>query len=85
MFENNTSVEACQDASVTKHVYRVTINHTMGHVVKELMIGAGSKAHAALLAGIDLITEVLDEGRYVEGVTVHNIMDHLTVDVELQV
>lgn len=85
MSAKNTDVQVCTDASVTKHNYHVTINHTMGHVVKELTIIAGSKAHAALLAGIDLITEVLENGQYVPGVTMHNITDHLTLDVELLV
>ncbi len=83
MFEQNTSVEVCQDASVTKHTYRVQVNHTMGPpVVKDVTIQAGSKAHAAFLVGMDLLSELLLEGG-VDEASMHNIMDHFVVDVEL--
>jgi hypothetical protein len=56
----------------------------MGQTVMDELIQAGSKAHAALLVGIKLITELLEDGRG-NAVSMHNIADHLTVDVELQV
>lgn len=76
--------DECQDATVTKHTYRVRVTHTMGQTVMDELIQAGSKAHAALLVGIKLITELLEDGRG-NAVSMHNIADHLTVDVELQV
>lgn len=84
MFGTNTGFEECQDASVTKHTYRVQLTHTMGPRVMDELIQAGSKAHAALLVGIKLITMLLEEGAG-DAVSMHNIADHLTVDVELQV
>lgn len=80
----NTSAEACEHASVTKHTYRVRATHTMGGAVMDELIQAGSKAHAALLIGIKLITMLLTEGGADE-ISMHNIADHLAVDVELQV
>lgn len=84
MFEKNISAEVCNDMSVTKHTYRVRATHTMGPQVLDELIQAGSKAHAALLIGIKLITTLLEEGGADE-ISMHNIADHLTVDVELQV
>lgn len=84
MFRTVTGSEECQHAAVTKHTYRVRVTHTMGPVVLDELIQAGSKAHAALLVGIKLITQLLDEGAG-DATSMHNIADHLTVDVELQV
>ncbi len=78
----NSSVAACQDATVTKHVYNVRIASTMGEESVNREIPAGSKAHAALLAGSILILELLDAGE-INGSAMHNIMDHFVVDVEL--
>jgi len=78
----NTSVQACQDGSVYKHDYRVRITHTVGTTVMDKTLPAGSKAHAALMVGMELITQLLIEGAGDE-VSMHNIQDHLTVDVEL--
>jgi hypothetical protein len=82
--EPNTSVQECQDASVYKHDYRVRITHTMGNLVMDKILPAGSKAHAALMVGMELITELLIEGAGDE-ISIHNIEDHLVVDVELLV
>jgi hypothetical protein len=84
MFNEVTPAEVCNDASVTKHTYRVQLTHTMGPRVMDEQILAGSKAHAALLIGIKLITELLVEGAGDE-ISMHNIADHLVVDVELLV
>jgi hypothetical protein len=82
--EPNTSAQTCQDASVYKHDYRVRITHTMGNLVMDKTLPAGSKAHAALMVGMELITQLLIEGAGDE-VSMHNIQDHLVVDVEMQV
>lgn len=84
MFGAITGSEECQHAAVTKHTYRVQMTHTMGPKVMDEMIQAGSKAHAALLIGIKLITELLEEGA-ADATSMHNIADHMVVDVELQV
>lgn len=84
MFGAITGSEECQHAAVTKHTYRVQLTHTMGPRVMDELIQAGSKAHAALLVGIKLITELIEEGAG-DATSMHNIADHLTVDVELQV
>ena len=84
MFGAITGSEECQHAAVTKHTYRVQMTHTMGPKVMDEMILAGSKAHAALLIGIKLITELLEEGA-ADATSMHNIADHMVVDVELQV
>lgn len=84
MPEKSVSAEMCQDVSVTKHDYRVTVSHTMGSTILESTYQAGSKAHAALLMGIELITTLLMEGAGDE-VSMHNIADHLIVDVQLVV
>jgi hypothetical protein len=84
MFESNTSAQVCNDATVYKHDYRVRITHTMGNTVMDKTLPAGSKAHAALMVGMELITQLLIEGAGDE-VSMHNIQDHLVVDVELAV
>lgn len=79
---SNTSAEACEHAAVTKHNYRVTLSHTMGGGQTD-EFEAGSKAHAALMAGIKLLATILERDPFGVDVALHNIEDHVNVDVEL--
>lgn len=84
----NVSAEECQDSTVYKHNYRVRVSHTLlGKAAVDQVVSAGSRAHAALIVGTGLIAELLlrindpDE----MSTAMHNICDHMTVDVELTV
>lgn len=86
MIEKNTSAQVCQDETVYKHDYLVTVTHTMGGpaILKET-VSAGSKAHAAMQVGMLLLAMLLMEGENPEDIpmTMHNIKDHMIVDVQL--
>lgn len=79
----NTSIEACQHAAVDKRDYHVTVRHTMsGDIVMEATFEAGSRNHAALMMGMELLSAILLEGGMGED-DLHNIEDHVIVDVQL--
>lgn len=84
MFDNrpNTSEEACEHAAVTKHEHRVIVTHTMGPTVMNEVVLAGSKAHAAFQVGMILLAQLMQDGQDME-ISMHNVLDHLVVDVEL--
>lgn len=82
MSDKNASAEVCQDAAVTKHDYQVTITHTMGGTILRESVQAGSQAHAALQVGMVLLAQLMLDGGSDE-VSMHNILDHVIVDVQL--
>lgn len=83
--ETQSHEEMHEATLIEKHKHRVSIKLTNGVEVATYTVEAGSKSHAALIVGIDLLASLLEKNYTPEQMTIamHNILDHFVVDVEL--